>query len=285
MRDVSSAFFARLQGDGELVELIDLETRNAAFRWTTSNNRLFATLSGNLHEYLPFPGGTPGGIEESSDLGVSVIDFIMANTGDIFPSVMAGGDFAASDLRITRVFADTPDLGRMQIYEGKIGDYSYDRKAVTGQARNRWKGIATQWPYYTYQDLCAWRFGGVGCGFNTASITLSINTSEVIVGSSTAVNIRLQNGVLSNSFANGRFDFGRFTVTGGVSSGQARTIRVHTGDLLALSYPLSLTDLSHISFDIFPGCRKRLVNDCTSLYNNAENFLGFPWIPIQETAF
>lgn len=284
-RNISSAFFSRLQGDGQLIELIDLDCRNIGFRWTSANNRVFATLSSSLLKYEPFPGGTPGGIEESSDLGVAVIDFIMANTGEIFSAVMAGGDFAASDLRITRVFADTPDLGRMLIYEGKIADYSYDRNAVTGQARNRWKGISTQWPYYTYQDLCAWRFGGTGCGFNTASITLIVNTTDVIPGSSTAVDIRLQNGYLSNSFANDRFDFGRLTVTGGVNSGQARTIRIHTGDMLSLSYPLSVNCLSNISFAIFPGCRKRAINDCTSLYNNAENFLGFPWIPIQETAF
>jgi uncharacterized phage protein (TIGR02218 family) len=285
MRNVSSAFYAKLQGDGQIAELIDLDCRNASFRWTTSNNRIFSTLSGNLTEYVPFPGGVPSGIEESSDLGVAVIDFIMANTGDVFPAIMAGGDFAAAALVISRVFIDTPDLGRMVIYNGNVGDYSYDRKTVVGQARNQWKGIAASFPYYTYQDLCGWRFGGTGCGFNTQSITLAVGTASVIPGSSTAVDIRLQNGYLSNSYANDRFDFGRLTVTGGVNSGQVRTIRVHTGDLLSLSYPLSVNCLSNISFSIYPGCRKRLIDDCTSLYNNPTNFLGFPWIPIQETAF
>ena len=61
--------------------------------------------------------------------------------------------------------------------------------------------------------------------------------------------------------------------------------RAHTADLLSLSYPLSVNCLTNISFDIFLGCRKRFTEDCTSLYNNTTNFLGFPWIPIQETAF
>ena len=107
MRNVSSAFQARLQQGGQLVELIDLDCRNASFHWTTANNRLFATLSGDTVEYLPFPGGVPNGIEESNDLGVSVIDFVMANTGEVFSAIMAGGDFAAAGLRISRVFADT----------------------------------------------------------------------------------------------------------------------------------------------------------------------------------
>jgi hypothetical protein len=286
MRNVSSAFYARLQADdGQIAELIDLDCRNVSFHWTTTNNRLFATLSGSLVEYQPFPGGTPGGIEESSDLGVSVVDFMMANTGEIFSAVMAGGDFASAALRVSRVFIDTPDLGRMYIYDGKIGDYSYDRNVVTGQARNRWKGISQQWPYYTYQDLCGWRFGSPACGFNTASVTITVATGSIIPGSSTPLMMRLQDTFLSNSYADGRFDFGRLTVTNGVNSGQVRTIRTHTGDLLALSYPLSVNCLSNIAFDIFPGCRKRIVADCTSIYNNAKNALAFPWIPIQETAF
>lgn len=285
MRSVPQAFRDRLQLDGQIAELIDLTTRNASFHWTTSNQKIIATWSGALTEYLPFPGGTPQGIEESSDMGVAVVDFVMANTGEIFSALMSGGDFSMAGLEIDRVFIDTPDLGRMVIYEGQIGDYSYTRMAVTGQARNKWQGLSTQWPYYTYQDNCGWRFGSVGCGFDTSSVTLDVNTATVIVSSSTTIDVRLQDGFLSNSFGNGRFDFGRLTVTGGVNSGQVRTIRVHTGDLLSLSYPLSINSMAGFSAEIFPGCRKRLVPDCTSLYNNAENFFGFPWIPIQETAF
>jgi uncharacterized phage protein (TIGR02218 family) len=287
MRNVSSAFRARLQEDGQMAELIELRTATHEFRWTTSNQDIFATLSGSVVKYEPFPGGTPQGIEESSDMGVAVIDFVMANTGEIFKAMMSGGDFSMADLSISRVFVDTPDLDRMVIYMGRIGDYSYNRVAMTGQARNRWGGVATQWPYYTYRDHCGWRFGSPGCGFDVTSVTYAVPNLNVNVGSSTTANILLNGsgGFLSQSFSNGRFDFGRLTVTGGVNSGQVRTIRVHTGDMLSLSHPLSINSLAGATFSIFPGCRKRLVEDCASLYNNAENFLGWPWIPIQETAF
>jgi uncharacterized phage protein (TIGR02218 family) len=284
MRDVSVAFKQRLQRDGQLAELIDLHTRNADFHWTTSNEKLTATWSTVPTEYLPFPGGTPAGIEESSDMGVAVIDFVIANTGEIFRALMSGGDFSMAGLSVGRVFIDTPDLDRMIIYEGEIGDYSYNRLAVTGQARNKWQGLSVQWPYYTYQDNCGWRFGSAGCGFDTSSVTINVTTGEVSVGSTTALTVRLQDGMLA-AFPNGRFDFGRLTVTGGVNSGQVRTIRAHSGDALDLSYPLSINSFQDIAFDIFPGCRKRLVADCHSLYNNSENFLGWPWIPIQENAF
>ncbi len=118
-----------------------------------------------------------------------------------------------------------------------------------------------------------------------SSITLTLATTSINVASSTTLNLRLNSGTISASYANGRFDFGRFTVTGGVNSGQVRTIRAHTGDLLMLSHALAINSLASISGTIFPGCRKRMIPDCVSLYNNVENFLGHPWIPIQEDAF
>lgn len=283
MRAVNSAFQAKLQQDAsQIAELIDLETATASFRWTTSNLPIFATLSGTVHQYDPFPGGNAQGIEESSDLGVAVIDFIMANTGDLFSKLMVGGDFSLSSMSISRVFVDTPDLDRMYIYVGQIGDYTYDRVKIHGQARNVWGSLAPRFPYYVFADTCQWRFGSQGCGFDTSTITLHVGTSHIEVGSSTTLTIKLTSGTLSASFDTGRFDYGRVTITGGVNSGQVRTIRQQIGDYVGLSHALSLNNFVGLQLDIFPGCRKRLTEDCTSLYNNPENFLGFPWIPVQE---
>lgn len=282
----SSAYFTRLQEDGvTMCELIDLETKGPSFHWTTANQPLVFTLSGSLVQYDPFPGKTIAGVKESTDLAVSVIDFVMANTGSVFSDLMVSNDMDMAVLKVGRVFTDTPDMGRMEIYVGKLGDFSYDRNQISGQARNKYGSANTRWPYYNYQDACIWRFGGEGCGFDTTSITLALATDSIDTTSSTTINILLQSGTLQSSFDNGRFDFGRFTVTDGVNSGHTRTIRAHTGDLLFLSHPLPVNSFANIAADIFPGCRKRRITDCVSLYDNAENFVGFEWIPIQEDAF
>jgi uncharacterized phage protein (TIGR02218 family) len=207
----------------------------------------------------------------------------MANSGAVLQQQLLTADFQIAALKIGQVFTDTPDLGRMDIYNGKMGDFSYTRHDITGQARNLWKSLNVQWPYYTYQDKCAWRFGSAGCGFNTASITIAINT--INVGSSTSINLLLNSGTLSSSYTNGRFNYGRVTVTAGVNAGMIRTIRTHTGDLLFLGQALPNGDLTGIQLSIFPGCNKRLLEDCHSLYNNDANFLGFPWINTFESAY
>jgi hypothetical protein len=188
-------------------------------------------------------------------------------------------------LKIGRVFVDTPDLGRMFYYEGRLGDLNRDRRAITGQARSKWDSGQQRWPYYNYQDNCAWRFAGPGCGVDASSHTLTLATTSLSIGSCTTINILCASGTLSSSFAAARFDRGRFTVTGGVNSGQIRTVRAHTGDLIFLSHPLAINSFAGMTATIYPGCRKRILEDCHSLYNNAENHFGFKWIPIQEDAF
>lgn len=280
----TSAFYSRMQADNaQVAYLIDLETPNYSWRWTTSNHPISYTLSGAATVYEPFPGQTISGIEDGSDLGVSVIDFVIANTGDIFRKLLSAQDLDLAALKVGMVFVDTPNLGRREHFVGKLGEYSYDRLQVTGQARNLWNSADVNFPHYNYQDNCVWRFGSTGCGFNVASVTLAIGS--VVVSSSTTWNLLLNSGTISASYTNGRFDFGRVTVTDGVNSGHIRTVRVHTGDLLALSHPLPISSFTNMKLSIYPGCRKRRVHDCISLYNNGVNFLGFPWIPIQEDAF
>lgn len=284
MRNVSSAFWLKLQQDGlTICDLIDLELPfGGNLHWTTANGPVTYTLSGAPTVYVPFPGGAAGGLEESIDLGVSVIGFTMANTGDALQTQLLQRDFSLAGVKIGQVFTDTPDLGRMDTYIGKIGDFSHDRLEISGQARNIWKSLNIQWPYYTYQDKCVWRFGSAGCGFNVASITINVGT--INVGSSTALDVLLNTGSL-NGYTTGRFNYGRATCTHGTNSGAVRTIRNHTGDLLSLSHAFPNTDMTGFQMSIYPGCQKRLVEDCHSLYNNDGNALSFPWMPNFEDAF
>jgi hypothetical protein len=280
----ASLFTQKLQQEGVfLAEMIDLYLPNGrALHFTTANQPLLYTLSGAVTNYMPFTG-TGGGQEEDTQLGVSVINFVMANVDTPIAAQLASNDFALCNLKIGRVFTDTPNLGRMEMYNGKVGDFSYDRHEISGQARNYWKSLNIQWPYYTMRDTCGWRFGSTGCGFNTASVTFALNS--INVGSSDTRNILVASGYLTQSFANGRLEYGRATVTGGVNSGFVRQIVGQSGDLISLSSDLPYSDLTGMTLSIYPGCKKRVVEDCKSLYNNDKNFLGWPWMPKAEDAF
>lgn len=285
-RSISSAYFDKLQEDGQFqADLIDLETQGPTFHWTTANQPLLYTLSGDLTEYAPFPGTGLENMKEDMSLGVNMIAFAMANTGQLLSDLLTANDMSMATIKIGRVFTDTPDLGRMDIYKGRIGNLSYDRDTVAAQGRSQFAQANNRFPYYNYQDKCVWRFGSSGCGVDTTSFTLAMATTSWDISSSTTLNLLAASGTLTLSYSNGRFDFGRMTVTDGVNSGQVRTIRLHSGELIELSHPLPIDNLTAFAADIYPGCRKRRVQDCHSLYDNAAGFVGFEWIPIQEDAF
>jgi len=282
----SSAFFTKLQSDGIfMADLIDLETQGPDFHWTTTNQAITYTLSSVVTEYLPFPGHGIENIKEDLSLGVNAIAFAMANTGSILSDLLAANDMSMAQIKIGRIFTDTPDMGRMEVYNGRLGNITHDRTSVAAQGRSQFAQANNRFPYYNYQDNCIWRFGSSGCGIDTSSFTLAMAVDSWEVGSFTTINVLAASGTISASYDNGRFDFGRITVTAGVNSGQVRTIRSHSGDLFELSHPLPVNSFAAFAADVFPGCRKRRIQDCHSLYNNADAFVGFEWIPTQEDAF
>lgn len=282
----SSAFFTRMQDDGLIMsDLIDLETQGPDFHWTTTNGDITYTLSSVATQYQPFPGTGLENVKEDLSLGVNAIAFAMANTGSLLSALLDANDLSMATIKIGRIFPDTPDMGRMEVYRGRIGNITHDRTSVAAQGRSQFSQANNRWPYYNYQDNCIWRFGSSGCGVDTTSFTLTMATDSWDVGSFTTLNLLAASGTLTLSYDNGRFDFGRMTVTDGVNSGQVRTIRQHSGELLELSHPLPINSFSNFAADIYPGCRKRRIADCHSLYDNADAFVGFPWIPKQEDAF
>lgn len=279
MRSVNSAFWLACQGnDVNLTELITLELKDNTYRWTSCD----VPIVSSLHTYNPFPGMSGKGSEESTDLGIGVIQFSMTNSGDLNNYLETNQlDFAPVSVR--RVFQNSPDLGSIWVFRGKLGDLSYDRSTIGGQARNLFNGVAAKYPLFSYQDTCVWRFGSQSCGVNTSSISF---TGSLSAASSNPLVLVAGSGTIANSYTLNQLSRGKITITSGVNSGQTRTIRANTGDMFAISHALPYSvDSGGATYSIYPGCRKYLISDCLSKYNNTQNFLGFPWIPKQQYAF
>lgn len=279
MKTVNATFLAALQSDTPLIcEIITLGTVQGDYHWTTANQPVVS--SGTTYD--PLPGGSSSGLEDNLSLVIGNINFTIANTGDLQGIIPANG-LDASSLYIRRVLTNSPDLDALPLFRGNMGDFAYTRAAISGTARTMMQKAKPQWPTYTYMDTCVWRFGSTGCGYNVTSST--VNSLGVNVGSSTAIALIAGSGSLVGSYAPGQLERGRVTVITGPNSGQVRSVRISSGDYIGLSHSLPYAPQSGDAFSIYPGCRKRFLDDCTSKYNNAHRFLGFPWMPRQEQAF
>lgn len=280
-RSVSSAFFEELQTDNpDIVDLIELGFPNETLRWTTSNHPIVSST----YLYSPFPGGASGGgVEESIDLGISIMNFIVANSEGFFDKYIKSRVLSMASIKVDRIIASSPDLDRMNRYWGRIGDLSHNRLAIQGQARNVFDGIVKEWPYYTYTDQCQWKFGGPGCAFDASSIEFQATIES---SSLNGVVIGVASGTITSSgYVDDFFKVGKVTFASGVNSGYFRMIREQAGDLFQLTHRVPWAPASGDLVNIRHGCRKRFEADCTSIFNNTSNYLGFQWIPKQEGAF
>lgn len=273
-RSISSAFFEALQVDDVVItELITLNLGGTYYRWTSSNQEIVS--SG--YTYEPFPGRSSG-MEESLDLAVNNIDFTFINSGSILSNLISAHQFDEGEVTIERVLINSPDLDRMPVFTGKIGDYSYNRDQVTGSVRNKWGSAQQQFPYYTYIDNCVWRFGSDGCTINVASFTTS---SVTALSGTNNIKFTVASATI-NALTAGAFEKGRVTFTTGSNSGNVRSILKVDGNEITLYSRLPYNVLSGDLMNLRQGCRKRLVKDCRSRFNNSSHYLGFPWIPREE---
>jgi hypothetical protein len=261
---------------------IDLFTPGDNYFWTTQNDNVrINNSSGDLTEYTPFPGVPLGGTKRGTDLAIQTTAVIMANSGGVFDSLILGKELGRAEIVLRRYFTDTPAYGQVEIMRGRVAEYKWNRDEITGAVRDRWDSANQKFPYYNFQDNCIWKFGGEGCGFDTSSVTLTLS---VDISSSTQLKIMCVSGSLTQSYANDFFTFGKLSATFGVNSGQVRTVRSHSGDQLDMSHQFGGA-VNSLQADVYPGCRKRRIADCTSKYDNESEFHGYEWIPIQENAF
>ncbi len=279
----SSGFWEKLQADDvSMAVAIDLLTPGDDFFWTTQNDSVrILNSSGTLTEYHPFPGIPLGGQKRGTDLTISAVAVIMANSGGVFDALILGKELSRSEIVLRRYFTDTPAYGQFEFMRGKVAEYKWNRDEISGSVRDNWQSANQHFPYYNFQDNCIWKFGGAGCGFDATSVTITLS---VDITSSTQLKIMCVSGSLTQSYANDFFTFGKFSATGGVNSGQVRTVRAHSGDQIDLSHQFG-SQVGSLQATVYPGCRKRRVIDCASKYDNQVNFHGHEWIPIQENAF
>lgn len=288
--NIGSAFFERLQADTiiGLIELVDLQTPNGSFHWTTYNESVLAPYSGTNILYDPFPGDTSPAGARNTEMRAASARFSVANTGDVLKNIVLGQEMKRSSVRVRRIWVDTPGLGEWHMFEGAMQDIKHDRDVISGTVRDKMSFVKRQWPPFVYQDTCVWQFGSEGCGVDVSSFTDAVSPAQLVVGSSSRISLFV------GSYAVARDDdfyaLGRATCTFGANSGSIRQIRVHTGSVVAFTHPLPVVPGASDVWTLQAGCRKRLLNDCSSKFSNVNSgqdfgFNGHKWIPLQDNAY
>jgi uncharacterized phage protein (TIGR02218 family) len=130
-------------------------------------------------------------------------------------------------------------------------------------------------PRRLWQSSCTHTFGDAMCQFNRSSLQATLPAEA---GSTPAQIATSVSPTPANLYVQGTI-----IATTGANAGSSRTIANMDGGWiylkLALSSPVAVGD----QFQLLPGC-DRTIGTCTNVFNNANHFGGFPYIPTPETA-
>ena len=165
--------------------------------------------------------------------------------------------------------------GTIILFAGKVSDLDCSRTGIDLKCRSHLELLNIQMPRRLWQGSCTHVFGGAMCQFNRASLAVSFAAGP----GSTAASI---SGAPLPSPPT-LYNLGTIAGTTGANAGQSRTVAGVAGGIVTVKLAFLSAVAAGDQFQLLPGCDHTL-GTCTTTFNNAAHFGGFPYIPTPETA-
>lgn len=207
---------------------------------------------------------------------------------EIFPSIghqVAGlpmlaaavaGAFDGASLILDRAFiVDGAVVGTINMFSGVFADVEVARARISVRVNSDTASLQIQLPRSLYQASCLNALYSADCGASRSAFAVSSTAQS----GSTASRIVCS----SLNQASGWFNSGYCVFTSGDLAGVRRTVKAYSPGEFTIYNPLPAAPDVGDGFTIYPGCDKTKAT-CTAKFNNLENFRGFPFIPVPETA-
>lgn len=222
--------------------------------------------------YKASVGGNLTSIESKGDMSVDNMDIETVFTdGGITENDLYAGLWNAAQVDVMLVNYLDLTMGHMLLKRGRIGDV----QARGGKFLAELRGLSQtlqQSVGEVYSPTCRADLGDARCGVNLASFT--------VTGTITSVTSRTVFADSARAEATEYFEGGKFTFTSGACNGLHMEVRrfVNPGAFtLALSMPRTFAVGD--TYSVHAGCKKRIIEDCKTKFNNVINFRGEPYLP------
>lgn len=121
----------------------------------------------------------------------------------------------------------------------------------------------------------------IGGTTSDGSVTWTTEQALTVTGSITSVaDARLEFRDSARAEAADFFGAGQITMTSGDNDGLAREVKEYAADgTITLQLPFPYDVAVADTYSLQAGCRFRFSTDCTTKFDNANNFRGFPHVP------
>jgi hypothetical protein len=165
-----------------------------------------------------------------------------------------------SEIKFYGFQTDTPKIGRTEV-NFKLNDWNYI--------------LNTQVPNRLITASCNWVLYGVGCGIKEANFA---HSGVIVEQQSNSITVAQSLGQVPGYFTQGVLRF-----TSGVNSGLSYSIKSDAGGVFTLATKTFQPPAFQDRFTAFAGCDHSILQ-CTQRFSNLNNFGGFSFVPVPESA-
>src|SRR5690348_7345077 len=165
--------------------------------------------------------------------------------------------------------------GTVVLFAGRISDIECTRTGIDMKCRSHLELLNIQIPRRLWQASCTHVFGDAMCQFDRTSMQLTFVAGPGSTQAQIATSV--------SSAPPSIFKQGTIVGVTGANTGSSRTIANIDAGLIYVKLGFLSPVLAGDQFRLLPGCDRTLTT-CTNVFNNANHFGGFPYIPTPETA-
>ena len=286
MRTISSALQAVLATGGPFVvaDLFTITlTNGTVLRWTTNQTPI--TIGANT--FVVGPPVERDKAKWSMGLNVDQLNMTILDdgsqtiNGQALVTAAWQKFFDYAQIEIDRFISDSwtdTAVGSVSWFIGYAGQITLQGKTIKITVESPLAMLKATFPRTYVLPSCANTLYDGVCGILASNFTYTGTVGSA--PSATSFPLTLSGGNL----ADGSFQGGIVTFTGGVNDGQTRTVKSYVGGVITLVYPLYAVPAVGDTVSAIFGCDKTRAT-CTARFNNLVHYRGFPYVPDPSTQY
>lgn len=268
-KTISANLKTHLQGEVLTVCTLWKVIRTDAAVYGFTDNSRDVTYNGVT--YLAGTGHTPSSISTTVGTNVDNLEVqALLDSNSITAADLEAGlwDFAVIEIMLVN-YNSLAD-GHMTLRKGWIGSVRAGRSAFSAELRGMMQPLQ-QVIGRIYAPACDATLGDTRCAVVIASYTVTGSVT-------TATSARVFTDT-TRAEADGYFDGGVITWTGGLNSGYEMEVKTSTAaGVITLQQGMPFATVIGDTYSLKAGCDKTLAT-CKTKFNNVVNFRGFPHVP------
>lgn len=268
MKDISQEYINKeIASQRKPVELYHIFDRADNVNWYLTDGDTEVVYEGNT--YLPATLSRSSA-RYNHQLEVSMMSIQASRITDFVVDYMTANPIEILWVSIMKLFRDQDPLEASVIFIGQIKNVSFKGNAATVNCVGFENFLKMAIPTMRYQLTCNWKIFDDNCkkvqeDYKTTTIVTLDSTKTVLTSADFALE------------ENGYFNGGTVRI-----GSDTRAIASHAGSDVTIVYKMKeLKDGD--SVDVYPGCDRR-IETCRDNYDNIINFMGTPFIPIDNPA-